>query len=140
MPRCEENRTRSQPSLIILPSSIRFNSPVVKSASEPGSRRRVGKTACIGVPNIPVYPAHKRIRSKKSNRPGQEPVHRARHEAITEEEHARHEAVDVQTGEIVPHAIGKYPDRATTAYEKGLPPPLVILRAVSAEILQGEMG
>jgi hypothetical protein len=77
--------------------------------------------------NLPVNPAHKRIRRQKPNRPRQQAINPTSQESIYEEQKARHEALDMQFGEIVPDQVAEDPDAAAAADEKRLPPPVVIL-------------
>lgn len=77
--------------------------------------------------DIPVYPAHERVCSQEADRSRQQPVHSTGEETVAEEKHARHEAVDVQLREIVPHAAQEDPDGTAAADEEGAPPPVVVL-------------
>jgi len=76
-----------------------------------------------------IYPPHERIGGQESDRTRQKPVHNAGQEAVREEQHAGHEAGNVQFDKIVPDAIGKYPDGGGAANKERLPPPVVVLRA-----------
>ena len=75
----------------------------------------------------PINTPYKCICSKKPNSASEKPVHSARQQAVAEEEHAGNEAVDVELGKVVPHAVAEYPECTTSANKEGLPPPMVVL-------------
>lgn len=78
--------------------------------------------------DIPIKTLNECIRRKEAHRARQKPINDTSEEAVAEKEHARDEALNVQTGSIVPDAVDKHPDGATTPNEKALPPPVIVLR------------
>jgi hypothetical protein len=81
--------------------------------------------------DLPVNPPHKCIRCQKPNGPGQQTIDHARQEAVREEKNAAHKSGNVQLEDEIPDAISKYPNRAGTANEERLPPPVIVLFGIS---------
>jgi hypothetical protein len=74
---------------------------------------------------------NKCISREKADRAREQAVDQAGQKAVAEEQHARHEALNVQSRRVVPHTVDEDPKCTGAADKEALPPPMVVLEESS---------
>jgi hypothetical protein len=78
-----------------------------------------------------IYPSYEGVRCQEADGAGQEAIDQTGQEAVSKEQHGRHETSDVEMVRVVVDAVEEDPYAGRAAQEEGLPPPVVVLPCVS---------